>query len=384
MFSFIFPRSKDVWIFGSANGSFQDNTKYLYIEMVKTFNVKTCIWIGGDNVDLNEVEKYGGKSYKKWSICGIYYSLRGMYWFVNAYSNDINHYASGNAKIVNLWHGIPYKKIERDIDGGALMKRYLSPSIINLIIHPWLYRKPEWILSPSHYVSMYSFSSAFSIDFNKCLNFGNPRVSILNKTKKDIIRFIDDNGCLEQKRIIEYLDKYNKSYIYMPTWRDANVNFMGGLEKDLCAINSLFKEKNYLLLLKCHPNTPSSALSIFSNMSNILVIANKSDVYPLLPFTDGLITDYSSIMFDYVIVDKPIYLYLFDYDEYLEKSRPSYFDLLEFAPGAVSHNINDLISSLLMTDVNHNRREYIRDIFWCKNHNADASKAIFDFFGNIE
>ena len=381
--SFTFHRNKKIWIFGSASGAFQDNAKYLYLAMIEEFTDNKCIWIANSDADITAVAKYGGLAYKRWSLYGLYYSLTGKYWFVNAYSNDINYYASGGAVIINLWHGIPYKKIEKDIDGGVLMNRYSSPSITDYLRYPWIYKKPDWMISPSDFVTEYAFTSAFSIEADRCLSFGNPRLALFDKPHDYICNFLVNKNCDDQIRIIDFAQSYEKTFIFMPTWRDANANFMSSMTNDLFKLNDVLKNNNFLLLLKCHPNTPNDALSLYESLSNVLIIDNKSDVYPLLPFTDGLITDYSSIMFDYVILDKPIYLYLFDYDEYVSGSRTSYFDLKEYAPGEVSLNVDELIKNLLSADNKSEIRSIIKNTFWKGNDSLDSSKLIFEFFKGL-
>jgi CDP-glycerol glycerophosphotransferase len=63
---------------------------------------------------------------------------------------------------------------------------------------------------------------------------------------------------------------------------------------------------------------------------------------PLLALADGLITDYSSVMFDYSLLDRPMFFFTYDYDEYVHEGRGTYFDLLERAPGPVVRTEDEL------------------------------------------
>lgn len=67
----------------------------------------------------------------------------------------------------------------------------------------------------------------------------------------------------------------------------------------------------------------------------VIDVSARHDVTPLLELADGLITDYSSVMFDYALLDRPLVFFTYDYDEYVHEGRGTYFDLLEHAPGPV-------------------------------------------------
>jgi CDP-glycerol glycerophosphotransferase (TagB/SpsB family) len=75
--------------------------------------------------------------------------------------------------------------------------------------------------------------------------------------------------------------------------------------------------------------------SHIEKLSNIRILDNEIDIYPLLPLTDCLITDYSSVCFDYALLRKPIIFYPFDYDDYCTNSRHLYFNYTDI----IKHNI---------------------------------------------
>lgn len=113
----------------------------------------------------------------------------------------------------------------------------------------------------------------------------------------------------------------------MPTFRDKNKNYLTLAVPDWGRLNKACQEANTVLFVKVHRVTP---LPDVSQYSNILIMDNQMDVYPLLPLFDMLITDYSSIMFDFSLMAKKILLYIFDIEQYRTQSRPifSYFDEL--------------------------------------------------------
>ena len=115
----------------------------------------------------------------------------------------------------------------------------------------------------------------------------------------------------------------------MPTFRDNSTNFLQSAFPYPEKLNDLCKSLNLLLAFKLHPNTAQKELNPFKGLSNIQLIDNNQDVYPLLKFTSGLITDYSSIYNDYSALHKPILFYSPDLEEYNKNSRGTYFDYKE-------------------------------------------------------
>ena len=80
----------------------------------------------------------------------------------------------------------------------------------------------------------------------------------------------------------------------MPTWRETRENFIVSAGFDFVLLNEILKQRDDLFLLKLHPESNLS-MEEMSRYSNILVLDKKIDIYPVLPFTDVLVTDYSSM-----------------------------------------------------------------------------------------
>lgn len=320
------PRKKKRWIFGSYGNAFNDNSKYLYIHVVENHPEIDAIWITGNPKVRDHVRSAGGKAFSRWSVRGLWACLTGQYWFVSAYVADINYYCSRNAILVNLWHGIPLKKIEFDIESGPLAARFQQSNLIEQKIN-WTsnFRRPEYVLSTSERVSRKSFATAFRITPDQCLNLGYPRTDSFYKSADERLRTIERWDPPATRSLIDKISRFSSCMIYMPTWRDANPNFMEKSGWDFPALNEALKKKNILFLLKLHINTPSGALHQLSNLSHIHLMQPSEDAYSVLPFTTGLITDYSSILFDYLLLDKPIYYYPFDRKEYESDSRGFYY-----------------------------------------------------------
>ena len=361
--SFMIPRSKNIWLFGAHHNRFAENSKSLFQYVTQQKSEVTPIWITGSHNLCQQLRKDGYLAYIRWSFKGIYYSLRGKYYFYNLYSDDINYYTSGHAVMVNLWHGIPLKKIEFDIKHGAQSEIFNSKlPFIYHFFKPFIFKKPDYVLSTSTTVSDI-FSSAFRIATDQCLEFAYPRCDIFYK-----------------KPPSQNANKKNKIVIYMPTWRNDNKNFLNTAFPELDVLNDTLATNKILMYIKLHPNTQT----INREYSNILFIESQTDIYEFLPKSDFLITDYSSIFFDYLLLDKEIIFYAFDKEEYTQSDREFYFEYNTVTPGAKVYTFNHLLKLFHHLDALDYaiERKKLKDLLW-KYQDGNSSKRIYDYFRQL-
>ena len=348
--SFLVPRDKKIWLFGSTFGRrFADNPRYLYLYVSQhrdELGIRP-IWISHNEDVVKMLNAEGYEAYMYHSLKGIWFALRGKLYLYDNYSKDINFWQSGGALKINLWHGIPLKKIQHDnvFDKFRHPKNFLG-KIKNF---------PRNISDekPSHYVLTtsenlrYIFSSAFKTE--NILIAGYPRNQVL--ISDDIKNIYLDEENRDRKKIISFLKKKinggNKKMIfYMPTFRESEILFL--------------EENNTLFCIKLHPKSKLNEEFRNIQSENIMVINKDADPYVFLKMADVLITDYSSIYFDYLLLDRPIIFFAYDLEEYLNDSREMYFDYDEFTPGEKVNNYHELKKSILrcVNLDNENRDEY--------------------------
>ena len=360
--SFLVPRNKKIWLFGSTFGRrFADNPRYLYLyvsQHKEELSIRP-IWISHNKDVVRMLNAEGYEAYMYHSLKGIWYALCGKVYLFDNYSKDLNFWQSGGAMKVNLWHGIPLKKIQHD---NVFDKFRHSKNI-------WekLRNFPRNISDekPNHYVLTTSenlkpiFSSAFKTE--NVLVAGYPRNEVL--ISDEIKNIYSEEEKKDRKKIVEFLDdssdNQNKMMIfYMPTFRQSETLFFDNFDKEDFQI--FLKENNILFCIKLHPK--SKLNKEFDNIQseNIMVINKDADPYVFLKFADVLITDYSSIYFDYLLLDRPIIFFAYDLEEYLNDSREMYFDYDEFTPGEKINNYHELKKSILrcVNLDNENRDEY--------------------------
>ncbi len=374
--SYLIPRNKKIWLFGGISGTFNDNVKHLFIHVTENCPELRAIWISNSKNTVKYIKSKGFEVYYKHSIKGVYYALIGKFYFFFTYPSNINLWASGGAVRVNLWHGAPIKKIEFDIKNNFAC----DLSFKNLFSYPERCMSYHHVLSTSKKVSKF-FSSAFRVDRENCLELGYPRNQILSYSEDKIINFIEKYEPSETKELIFTLKKYDKIFIYMPTWRDNGRDFIKDANINFGVLNRIMQEKNHFLVLKLHHMTK---LTIdFKIYKNILLLDNKLDIYPILPFTDCLITDYSSIFFDYKLMEKEVILFPFDKEEYMAKDREMYYSydfVKENQP--VANNFEELIELIHSDKIRINNNDLLKEMIF-ETRGIESSKEIVKSIKNL-
>lgn len=375
-FSFLVPRSKKQLAFGSYRGSFSDNSKYLYLYALTHLKDKKVSWLSVNRKTVQRLRALGLPAYWVLSPIGAWKAMRAKYWFVSAYTSDIMYCLSGNATVVNLWHGVGLKYCEFNITTGPLADRYVRKTFKERFYHPESFRRPDYVLTSTECQTR-MMKTAFRVPVERCLELGYPRNAILTQPKEDILDFVrkyEPQGTLQ---LIERCSKYDKVYIYMPTWRDSQKNVFAQ-QMDLQKLSEVLKKQNALLLLKPHPNT---IVDNIYQADNIVLVERTVDIYGVLPFTDVLITDYSSILYDYILMPrKQVILYLYDYDEYVHE-RDFYYPFDENVVGRKVETFDDLLKVISTQDykMDEQDRQRILDRFWGETMKMDSSKEILDY-----
>lgn len=375
--SFLIPRSKRIWVFGSFRGAFTDNAKYLFIHVSSTQCNIRPVWISYNSSTVQYIKEKGLRAYSIFSLKGIYYALRGKYYFFNAYTSDICFFTSGKAVRINLWHGVGLKKIEFLIDKGPMFNRYVRKTFKERFYYPQVYQRPNYLISSTKFQSV-KFAQAFRINEEQCLNIGYPRNDVLLMKEVERQNFIHSFESKELRVLIQVLKKYEHVFIYMPTWRESQRNLFAE-HLDIERLDSQMKDQNSLLVLKPHANTIINSKELFTRYTHLLLLDKQIDIYPLLPYTDILITDYSSILYDYLLMDnKKVILYLYDYSEYVN-DRDFNYPFEENVAGEFAYTFDELLDVIKNNQYDVTAYPFIREKFW-ENYDGQACRVITEKF----
>lgn len=383
-FSFLFPRNKRRWTFGSYRGAFNDNSKYLFIHTCKNHKDIDAAWVSSNMDTVRLIRSYNLKAYSVFSPRGAWHALTSKYWFFNSYTSDIMFCMSGGAVCVNLWHGIGLKRAEFNIRTGVLADRFYRRTLKERYYHPEAFRRPDWLLSSSDMQSA-MFATAFRIDGSRCLNLGYPRNRILTATEEERYAFVGEYEPPQTKALVDSLKgKYAKVFVYMPTWRDSQRHIFAQ-SIDLPQLDRLLKKKNYFLMLKPHANTVVD-MAQTGNLSNIALLDATIDIYSVLPYTDVLITDYSSVLYDYILMDKKdIVLYIYDYDQYVS-DRDFFFPYDENVTGYRAYDFAQLLHAIETDNYGNDPRKIadLRQRFWGVSAAIDSNEAIVEHIKRLD
>jgi CDP-glycerol glycerophosphotransferase (TagB/SpsB family) len=173
----------------------------------------------------------------------------------------------------------------------------------------------------------------------------------------------------------------------MPTWRDAGYDIISSAGLNFKKIDYKLKKNNSLLILKFHINTKHNSLNNIKDLSNIIIYDDNIDLYSFLPFTDILITDYSSIYYDYLLLNKQTILYVFDIDRYISNSREFNYDFSKYTGCHKAYNFIEFIEILeiILSDKKKPDNKFCQEktknlisTFW-GSYKGDASKKLFNF-----
>jgi CDP-glycerol glycerophosphotransferase (TagB/SpsB family) len=301
------PKKKNLWVFSCWSGlQYSDNSKAFYEYVTKYHkNIKT-IWITKDKSLNKLLIKQGVNSFYYLSLKGIYYQvISGVVFITHNIGADLfRPIISKNTIRVNMWHGMPLKKIRFDDT--------FTYSKMNIRI-----KSSRWYM----YIS--------NERYDNILSLGCSSTSVLsNALGHTASCFIEEgfprNDCLISDKSTDF---NSVNILYMPTFRDAigsSIDIINSLKIDLDATSKMLHQINATLTIKLHPaNYPTmSLIKEVEGFDNIIL--SESDASALLKLTDILITDYSSVMFDFSIANASIILFCPDYSNYFSTQRESY------------------------------------------------------------
>lgn len=376
-FSFLFPRNKRKCAFGSFRGAFNDNAKYLFIHVSEQRPEINSVWLSISKSTVKEMRGKGLNARYVLSPKGIWAALTSGFWIFNAYSSDIMFCLSGGATLVNLWHGLPMKRIEFDITSGPLAERYAKCTMKERYYHPETFRRPDYLLSASPLFTEI-FARSFRITSDRCLELGYPRNEILTCPECERMKFVEKYEPQQTKDLIETLTgkHFQRVFVYLPTWRDSQRDFFAR-DFDLKRMDATMKQVGSILLLKPHPNLVVDDEAV-KGLDNVVLLPSRMDVYPILPYTDVLITDYSSVLFDYVLMEnKGVVLYLYDFQEYKdERNFTAPFDDLSI--GKRAYDFESLLMSIQNADYHlddEGRKAFVRKC-WGNNPTPSCAEIV--------
>jgi len=318
----IIRKNKNIWIFGAGYGDkYADNSKYLF-EYVNEYHPEIrAIWLTKNNKAYELIKSKGYEVYYRYSLKSIILGLKAKYTiFVHSNSIDCMPFINNKrTKIIQLWHGIPLKKIGFD---DNLLKYNKTTLNIKKFIFPFVHEEYAFIIASSQEDKI-KFMSAFKTS----------NVRITGYPRNDLLCNKETNNTF--------------TITYLPTFRDSigyKIDLFSDFNFNLELWDKSLSKSSIKLNIKMHPlSKPTDELLTKFNVLENINFLDEIDVAEILPKTDILITDYSSVYFDYLLRDKPIIFAPFDYDNYITKDREFYYNYNEVTPGPKCKDWNEVL-----------------------------------------
>ena len=337
--SFLIPKKKNLYVFlANESGSFGGNIKPLYMEAFGNKESREIYFLSTDLNTVEFVKELGYQTLAYPSMKSIWTILRANKVIAECEMRiDICAMAM-NSKVYQLWHGANLKYIFKQWDKVVKDTKFVKTKILQKIIRKIKTNLPEYrfVLSPSEFYKKNTFSKSFSA--KRVFVAGYPRNDLFLRETNELDWVATEQSLI--RKAIKHRAAGGRVIIYCPTWRDK-ASRKDNVNPFPAKFVSFLEQHNILFIVKKHHRDRRS----FSEKPHHLIdiYDHSKDVYLLLKHSDMLITDYSSIFFDYLLLDKPVVFYPYDYDVYVSRDRMFQYDYDEFTPGKKCRDITDFL-----------------------------------------
>lgn len=325
---------RNIIMFESFFGTkYSDNPKAIYLYIKKHYPKYKLYW----NVNPEDVpffKKHHIPYVVRFSYRGMFKQAQAKYWITNA-RRPFRWIVPRNTIVLQTWHGTPLKTIGSDVNLVTMPGNNVAK------YHQQVYQdniRWNYLLIPNMY-SEKIMPRAFREDTSQLMLTGYPRNDILVNASPDYVKKI-------KKRL--GINPHKKVILYAPTWRDDEFvksdEFVAHLHLDLSKFKKHYGNKVVVLVRTHYMISNHLDLSKYKDIA--INVSDYQDIADLYLISDVLITDYSSVMFDYAILKRPIIFFDYDFDNYAKSTRGFYFDFRKIAPGPIVTTTDQVIQKL--------------------------------------
>jgi CDP-glycerol glycerophosphotransferase len=353
------------WAFSSSfNTKFNYNSKYLFEYVLKNEPGINPIYVINDDELRKKLQREYGKKYftETKSIAGIKRVLNAGVWFTSA---GLPVYGLGLNKkrlIINLWHGVPLKKI-------ALMENNIRK--LNRMYFKYVFS--------NNYTHILSTSKSLVPIMMESFDVTEDRIKIWGQPRNDAI-FNNNNQKKVLMSIYGKLPNYKKAILYAPTFRkNTGTHFFPFNDLNYNDLNHFLEKNELIVFIRCHQSETQNIKNSFGNRVKLINSDKVEEIMDIINIFDLLITDYSSIYIDYLLTENPIIFLPYDKEKYL-KERGLNFNYDEVTPGPKPETLEGLKFEItkLLYDSNYYSIERHKTNMFFNEVNHETSPNICD------
>ncbi len=335
--SIVVRRHDELWVFASGSGVGEGALELYRFARAADPALKT-VWLARDRKELADARQQGLNAALRSSWRGFRLTLKARVIVVTHGLGDANRFGVHGAFLVQLWHGIPLKKIQ--LDSPATF-RGVAPRILRA-----LYRRSAstiGVIPAASETSAERLRTAFGVPASRVVVTGDPRDDVLYR----------DAGAARAQLEIEIGEVgADRVILFAPTWRDGDPDPVVPTTAEWADIAAFLDESASVLVVRPHPHSVgdyatehAAAGAAGAARIRMLPARVRGDINPILPAVDLLVTDFSSIAFDFALLRRPIAFLAPDADQYAA-TRGLYEPYRDFSGGNEVRTWAALLSQL--------------------------------------
>lgn len=352
--------NKLIMISSYSGTKYDDSPKviYEYLKSNSRFNNYRIFWVFKDPTAFNhltDINKIKANSFKFY-----YMTLKARYFISNAQIGEGFYYKGSNTIYLNTWHGSAIKKIGID-------------------------RNPDyksWIFQGEHMVDYFCAQSVYDQEvLSSAMQLDKSNILLTGLPRNDELAMC--SGTSEMLKKIIGVSSNKKVILYAPTYRnydqDNSLDYVAKHKVDFNKWKTVLSS-NYIILYRTHYYITKSMIGEIDG-EFVFDVSEYPYINDLIMGSDILVSDYSSLFFDYSITEKPMFSYAYDFDEYKEKVGV-YIDIENELPNGVVKNEDELLSRIKHIDFSEEsvktkafKEKYIQEY-------GHSTKNVVDFLFN--
>ncbi|HEY4151683.1 MAG TPA: CDP-glycerol glycerophosphotransferase family protein, partial [Pseudolysinimonas sp.] len=329
----VVPRTPRLWVFGSGIGVGEGALPLYRAARSQLADAVRLVWLAGSAAELATARGLGLDAELRSGWRGFRLTLRARVLVVTHGFGDVNRYATRGGFVVQLWHGIPLKRLHLDSDATLRVSFLPNHRLVRAVLARayrfagrgiGLFPVASALVAPR-------IVSAFGLAPDRVVVTGDPRDDVLLTGSRDERR----SGARELLNgAIGELPAGARVILSAPTWRDGGIDPGAPDDATWGLIADWLEATNAVLLVRTHPLGKGDYAGGPGRSDRIRLLPPEvlAEITPALPAVDALVTDYSSIAYDYSLVGGPIVFLAPDLEHYA-KRRGLYLPYRAFAGG---------------------------------------------------